>query len=106
MVFFRAYPFVDNVCCFCEHALRGNFYKYHIAIFLKFLPDCRESSILEYCGTYNDTQHEGLKALCLFSKSHEFSNFEEKLDEETNGYRYTKEIIIIIILIIRELKIH
>ena len=80
---FRGNPFVEYACCSCEHALRGNFCKHQIAILLKFLPDCRESSILEYCGTYYGTQRGGLKALCLLSKPHEISDFEEELDEDT-----------------------
>ena len=70
MVFFRGNPFIDYVCCSCEHALRDNFFKYQIVILLKFLPDWRESSILEYYGTYCGTQRGGLEALCLFSKPH------------------------------------
>ena len=91
MVFFRGNPFVDYACCSCEHALRGNFCKHQIAILLKFLPDCRESSILEYCGTYYGTQRGGLKALCLFSKPHEISDFEEELDEDASGHRFREE---------------
>ena len=56
MVFFRGNSFVDYVCWSCVHALRGYFCKHRIAIFLKFLPDCRETSILEYCGSYYGTQ--------------------------------------------------
>jgi len=88
---FRGNPFVDYACCSCEHALRGNFCKHHIAILLKFLLDCRESSILEYCGTYYGIQRGGLEALCLYSKPHEISDFEEELDEETNIYGYREE---------------
>ena len=37
--FFRGNPFVKYACCSCEHALRGYFCKYHIAILKKFLLD-------------------------------------------------------------------
>jgi hypothetical protein len=57
---------------------RGNFCKDQIASLLKFLPDCRESSILEYCGTYYVSQRGGLEALCLYSKPHEISKFEDE----------------------------
>ena len=64
---FRGNPFVDYAGYYCKHPLRSNFYKYHIAIIIRILPDSRESSILEYCGTYNDIQRRGLEALCLYS---------------------------------------
>jgi hypothetical protein len=89
--YFRGNPFVEYACCSCERALKGNFCKHQIAILLKFLPDCRESSILEYCGTYYGTQRGGLKALCLFSKPHEISDFEEELDEDTCGHTCREE---------------
>ena len=80
--FFKGDPFVDYACCSCEFALRGNFCKHQIAILLKFLPDCRPSSILEYCGTYYGTERGGLKALCLYSKSLDITDFEEELKED------------------------
>ena len=91
MVFFRGNQFVNYACCSCEHALRGYFCKYYIAILKKFLPDCRENSILEYCGTYYDTQRGDLKALCLFSKPHEISNFEKELDKDAGEHRCREE---------------
>ena len=49
---------------------------------MKYLPDCRPSSILEYCGTFYGTEHGRLEALCLYSKSFDISDFEEELEEE------------------------
>ena len=63
--FLRSNPYLDYVCCSSEHVLRGNFCKHQIVILLKFLLDCYESSMLEYCGTHYGTQRGGLEALCL-----------------------------------------
>ena len=89
--FIRGNPFVDYACCSCEHALRNNFCKHQIAIILKNLLDCRECSILEYCGIYYCIQRGGLEALCLFLKPHEISDFEAELDEDACGHRYREE---------------
>ena len=55
------------------------------------MPYCRESFILEYCGTYYDTQRRGLYVLCLFLKPHKISYFEEELDEDACGHRCREE---------------
>ena len=57
---------------------------HQIAILLNFLLDCRESAIIEYCGTFYGTKLGGLKALCLYSIPQEISDFEDDLDEERN----------------------
>ena len=90
---------MDYTCCFCEHVLRANFCKHQITILLKFLSVCCESSILKYCETYYGTERGGLDALCLFSKPHEISDFEEELDEDAEIKKK------IVILMMRELKI-
>jgi hypothetical protein len=51
----------------------------------------RESSILEYCGIYYGTQRGGLETLYLYLKPHEFSDFEEELDEDVGGHGYREE---------------
>ena len=55
------------------------------------MSNCCESSILEYCGTYYGTQYGDLEALCLFSKPHKISNFEEELDEDPCGHTCREE---------------
>ena len=90
MIFFKGNSFVDYACCSCEHALKNNFCKHYIAILLKFLPDYRESSILEHCETYYDIQHGDLEALYLYSKPHKINNFEEELDEDAGGHVYVE----------------
>ena len=89
--FFRVNSFVDYACCSYEHALIDNFCKHQIGIILKFLQDCRESSILKYYRTYYSTKREGFEALCLYSKPYEISDFEEELDEDASGHEYRKQ---------------
>ena len=48
------YSYRDYVCCDCEYAIRGNFYKHQAAIILK-TTDVDQDCIVEYCGTYDGT---------------------------------------------------
>ncbi len=77
-------PFTKYACCTCEWALRENLCKHQVAIFLTFT-DLIKENIIQYCGTWYESDHGGFAAMFADpTYLHIYDN--EYDDEEVDEY--------------------
>jgi hypothetical protein len=77
------YPFIKYSGCTCEWAIQKNFCKHQI-ILIFMVTDVTQEDVIDYCGTWFGSYHEGLATMFVDPKYIlDDSNFED--DGETNG---------------------
>ncbi len=77
------FPFTKCVCCTCEWVLHGNLYK-HQVVLLTYI-DLIKNYIIQYCGTWYGSDHEGFVAIFVnLTHLHIYDNEfdEDEVDEE------------------------